>query len=76
MVMGKKTKNGILAKKPPGATDLKYGMHIQLHSQSNSGWVPPGHTSSFPCAFCNQLLVALIDGNIHLSSQVQQTIRH
>ena len=29
--------------------DLKRGMYTQLHSGSNMGWVPPGHTSSFSC---------------------------
>ena len=36
------------ARKTLGDTDLKLGMHIQLHSGSNMGWVPLGHTSSFP----------------------------
>ena len=38
-----------LARKTLGATDLKLGMHIQLHSRSNMGWVPLGHISSFLC---------------------------
>ena len=37
----------ILPEKPNGATDLKLGLYIQLHSESNMGLVPPGHTSSF-----------------------------
>ena len=41
-------KTGIFARKTLGATDLKLGMHIQLHSGSYMGWVPPGHTSFFP----------------------------
>ena len=41
------TKNGILARKTHGATGLKLGVHTQLDSGSNMGWVPPGHTSSF-----------------------------
>ena len=41
---GKKAKNGILTRKILGATDLKHGRHIRLHSGSNMGWVPPGHT--------------------------------
>ena len=32
-----------------GATYLKLGMYIQLHSGSSMGWVPPGHTSFFFC---------------------------
>ena len=49
MVMGN-SQIWYLACKALGATDLKLCMHIQLHSGSNMGWVPPGHTSSFPCA--------------------------
>ena len=41
----KKAKNGILARQTLRATDLKLGMHTQLHSGSNMGWVSPGHTS-------------------------------
>ena len=48
MVM-RKAKNGILPEKTVGATDLKFGINIQLHSESNKGWVPFGHTSSFSC---------------------------
>ena len=39
----------MVVRKILGATDLKVGMHIQLHSVSNMGSVPPGHTSSFSC---------------------------
>ena len=46
---GKKAKNGIFARKTIGARDLKLGMNLQLHSVSNMGCVPPGHTSSFLC---------------------------
>ena len=38
---------GILATKTRGATGLKLGMHTQLDSGSNMGWVPLSHTSSF-----------------------------
>ena len=41
--------NENLARKTLGVTDLKLGMHIQLHSLSNMGLVPLGHTSSFLC---------------------------
>ena len=37
-----------LAKKTLGATDVKLGMHIQLHSGSNMCWVPFGYTCSIP----------------------------
>ena len=40
---------GCLARKTLGATDIKYGMNIRPHSGSNMDWVPPSHTSSFPC---------------------------
>ena len=38
-----------LPEKTLGATDFKLGMLIQLHSGSNMGWVPLGHTSFFTC---------------------------
>ena len=41
--------NMVLARKTLGATDLKLGIHIQLHSRSNMGWIPAGHTSYFLC---------------------------
>ena len=47
-IVTRKAKNCIFARKTIGATDLKLGMYIQLHSGSNIGWVPPGHTS-FSC---------------------------
>ena len=37
----KKAKNNILARKNEGATGLKLGIHTQLDSGSNMGWVPP-----------------------------------
>ena len=50
MVMGeKKAKNGTLTRETLGATDLKLGMHMQLNSGSNMGWVPPGHISFSHC---------------------------
>ena len=39
-------KNDTLARETLGATDLKLGMDIQLHSGSNMGWVVPSLTSS------------------------------
>ena len=45
----KRKKKGIFARKTIGARDLKLGTNIQLHSGSNMGCVPPGHTSSFLC---------------------------
>ena len=48
-IVTEKAKNGIFARKTIGARDLKFGMNIQLHSGSNMGCVPPGHTSSFLC---------------------------
>ena len=45
----RKAKNGIFARKTIGARNLKLGMNIQLHSGSNRGCVPPGHTCSFLC---------------------------
>ena len=53
MVMREKPDNGIFARKTIGATDLKLGMQTLLHSGSNMGWVPPGHTSSFLCVRLN-----------------------
>ena len=41
-------KKGILAKKTLGATDLKLGMHIRLHSGSNMGWVHLATPLPFP----------------------------
>ena len=40
-----------LARKTLGATDLKLGMHIQLYSGSNMGWVPPGLGPTWPHFF-------------------------
>ena len=48
-IVTRKAKNGIFARKTLGATDLKLAMNIQLHSGSNMGWVPPGHTFLFLC---------------------------
>ena len=45
----KKAKDCIFARKILGATNLKFCLPIQLHSGSNMGWVPPGHTTSFSC---------------------------
>ena len=44
----KKKKEGRYFAENLGASDLKLGMHMKLHSQSNMVWIPPGHTSS-PC---------------------------
>ena len=46
---GGEAKNGIFARKTLGTKDLKLGIHIQLHSGSSIGWVPPGHTTFFSC---------------------------
>ena len=47
----KRAKNGSLARKMHGATNLKpnlkLSMHAQLDTGSNMGWVPPGHTSPY-----------------------------
>ena len=45
----KEAKNGTLAKQTLGATDLIYGMYIQLDFGSNMGGIPPGYTSSHWC---------------------------
>ena len=45
--------NGIFARKTVVATDLKLGMYILLHSGSNMGWVPPGHTFLSLCKAIN-----------------------
>ena len=47
LLVFKKDKNETLTRQTLGVTDLKLGMHTQLNSGSNTGWVPPGHTSSF-----------------------------
>ena len=39
----------IFGQKNPWSYRPKTGMHIQLNSGSNTGRVPPGHTSSFTC---------------------------
>ena len=49
MLTRKSQKNVIFAGKTLGATDLKLGMYKRLNSESNKGWVPPDHTSSFHC---------------------------
>ena len=60
-----KTMNGIFATKTLGAMDLKLGKHIQLHTGSNIGWVPPGHTCSFSCV---RLKIAkMVYQQIHLN---------
>ena len=48
-----KKKKVFFTRKTLGAIDLKLGMHTQLQSGSNIVWVPPGHTSSFPCVRLN-----------------------
>ena len=45
----KKPKNCIFARKNLGLTDLKLDMYIQLQCGIKMGWIPLGHTSSFPC---------------------------
>ena len=42
----KQTKNGTFTRNKNVTIGLKIGMHTQLDSGSNMGWVPPGHTSS------------------------------
>ena len=44
-----KAKNGTSVRQTYGGTDLKFGMHTQLDSGSNMGWVPPGYTSFSHC---------------------------
>ena len=54
-----------LARKTLGATNLKLGMDIQLHSGSNVGCVPPGHSSSFLCV--RQKMPKMVFQKKHLS---------
>ena len=63
-----KAKNGIFSRKTIGARDLKLGMNIQLHSGTNMGCVPPGHTSSFLCVRLLMLKMVFQQNHLNLGS--------
>ena len=64
----RKSQKWYFARKTIGATDLKLGMYIQLHSRSNMGWIPPGHTSSFSCVRLKMPKMVYQEKHLNLSS--------